>query len=67
MKKKDKKTLEALKMAKQAVDLANNALMSAIQELNDDELDNVAGGGKFDDVPPLPRIPTTPMTGQDIG
>ena len=52
MKKKDKKTLEALKMAKQAVDLANNALMSAIQELNDDELDHVAGGGKFDDVPP---------------
>lgn len=57
MKKKDKKTLEALKMAKQAVDLANNALLAAIQELDDDELDKVAGGGEFDDVPPVDEHP----------
>lgn len=60
MKKKDKKTLEALKMAKQAVDLANNALMSAIQELDDDELDKVAGGGESDDVPPVIENPYDP-------
>ena len=60
MKKKDKKTLEALKMAKQAVDLANNALMSAIQELDDDELDKVAGGGEYDDVPPVDEHPYDP-------
>ena len=48
MKKKEKKTLEALKMAKKAVDLANNALNAAIMELDDDDLDKVAGGGEFD-------------------
>lgn len=60
MKKKDKKTLEALKMAKQAVDLANNALISAIRELDDDDLDKVAGGGEFDDVPPVIEHPYDP-------
>ena len=60
MKKKDKKTLEALKMAKQAVDLANNALLAAIQDLDDDELDKVAGGGEFDDVPPVDEHPYDP-------
>ena len=47
-------------MAKQAVDLANNALMSAIQELDDDELDKVAGSGEFDDVPPVIENPHDP-------
>ena len=60
MKKKDRKTLEALKMAKQAIDLANNALLAAIQELDDDELDKVAGGGEFDDVPPVDEHPYDP-------
>ena len=60
MKKKDKKTLDALKMAKQAVGLANNALLAAIQELDDDELDKVAGGGEFDDVPPVIEHPYDP-------
>lgn len=60
MKKKDKKTLEALKMAKQAVDLANNALVAAIQELDDDELDKVAGGGEFDDNPVIIEHPYDP-------
>ena len=48
---KDKKTLEALKRAKEAVDQANDALNSAIQELDDEMLDQVAGGGDFDDTP----------------
>ena len=60
MKKKDKKTLEALKMAKQAVDLANNALLAAIQELDYDELNKVAGGGEIDDVPTVDEHPYDP-------
>ena len=63
MKKKDRKTLEALRMAKQAVDLANNALMAAIQELDDDDLDKIAGGGEFDDVPPVQEHPYDPSDG----
>ena len=44
MNKNSKKTLEALKKAKEAVDQANAALESAILELDDDTLDRVSGG-----------------------
>lgn len=45
------KTLDALKKAKKAVDDANEALDSAIRELDIDELGKVAGGGELDNVP----------------
>ena len=60
---KDKKTLEALKRAKEAVDQANDALNSAIQELDDEMLDQVAGGGEFDDVPTVDEHSYDPNDG----
>ena len=63
MKKTDKKTLEALKMANQAVELANNALNAAIQELDIEDLDRVTGAGEFDEVPPVDEHPYDPNDG----
>ena len=57
---KDKKNLESLKKANDAVDQAKTALNSVMQELDDDELDQVSGAGdSFED---FPRVPTQPIT-----
>ena len=53
----NKKTLETLKAAKMAVDQANIALSAAIQELDDDALDQVSGGGEFDEIPAVDKTP----------
>jgi len=60
MNKKNKKSIEALQKAKKAVEQANDALMSAIKELDDSELDKVAGGGEFDDNPGIIEHPYDP-------
>lgn len=53
---KRKKILESLKQARQAVEQANQALINAMQELNDNELDMVSGAGNpFAD---SSRVPT---------
>ena len=57
MKDNNQKTLEALKKAKEAVDQVNSALDAAIQELDDDALAQVTGGGEFDDVPSVTEHP----------
>ena len=57
---KNNKTLDALKKAKQAVDEANEALDSAIRELNIEELGRVAGGGEFDGNPDVNEHPYDP-------
>lgn len=54
------KTMETLKKAKQAVDQANKAIVSAMQELDDETLDQVAGGGEFDGLPPIDEHPLDP-------
>lgn len=54
------KTMETLKKAKQAVDQANKVLVSAMQELDDETLDQVAGGGELDDLPPIDEHPHDP-------
>jgi hypothetical protein len=54
------KTMETLKKAKQAVDQANKVLVSAMQELDDETLDQVAGGGEFDNLPPIDEHPHDP-------
>ena len=60
MKEEDRKTLEALKKAKEAVDMANEALESAIQELDVDSLSSVAGGSEFSNVPGVKEHPYDP-------
>ena len=54
---KKKRTLEALRKAKQAVDQANAALEFAIQELDEETLNQVAGGGAWDEVPTVVEHP----------
>ena len=53
---KDKKIRDSLKQAQEAVEQANRALTDVMQELDDDALDAVAGGG--DPFSQLPRVPT---------
>lgn len=49
---KDQKIRETLKQAQQAVEQANQALNSVMQELDDDALNQVTGAGNpFGDVP----------------
>ena len=49
---KDQKIRETLKQAQQAVEQANHALNSVMQELDDDALNQVTGAGSpFGDVP----------------
>ena len=56
---KDKKILDSLKQAQEAVEQANKALNDAMQELDDDDLDAVAGGDNpYED---YPRVPTQPL------
>ena len=57
---KKKRTLEALRKAKQAVDQANAALEFAIQELDEETLNQVAGGGAWDGVPTVDEHPYDP-------
>ena len=57
---KDKKILDSLKQAQEAVEQANKALNDAMQELDDAELDNVDGGANpYAD---YPRVPTQPIS-----
>lgn len=60
MTKKRQKTLAALRKAKEAVNQANAALDSVIQELDDDTLNEIAGGGEFDAVPTVVEHPYDP-------
>jgi len=53
---KDKKIKNAIKQAQDAVDKANKALSDVMRELDDDELDAVAGGD--DPYADRPRVPT---------
>ena len=53
---KDKKIRDTLKQAQDAVQQANKALSSAMQELDDAELDAVAGG--VDPFADVDRVPT---------
>ena len=56
---KDKKNLDALKQAQEAVEQANQTLTDAIQELSDDDLDKIAGGDNpYAD---YSRVPTQPL------
>ena len=56
---KDKKTREALKQAQEAAEQANKTLGNGMQELDEDELDAVAGGSNpYAD---YPRVPTQPI------
>ena len=56
---KDMKIKENLKKAQDAEEQANKALGSAMQELGEDELDEIAGAGNpFANVP---RVPTQPI------
>ena len=56
---KNKKTWQILRNAKAAVEQANQALESVMQELDDETMDQVSGGGNpFEDIP---RVPTQPI------
>ena len=57
---KNKKTLAAQKKAKEEVEKSEEALDSAIQKLDADDLDKVAGGGLLDNVPPVDEKPYDP-------
>ena len=55
---KNKKLDKTLKQAKDAAEQANKAL-SAMEELGEDELDEIAGAGN--PLGNVPRIPTQPI------
>lgn len=56
---KESKIRDTLKQAQDAVEQANKALNNAMKELDDRELDTVAGAGDpFED---HPRVPTQPI------
>jgi len=60
---KNKKILESLKQANEAVNQAGKALSSVMRELDDDELDQVSGAG--DGTEEFPRVPTQPITDKE--
>ena len=61
MANKNKKLRDALKGAQEAVLKANDSLESVIKELDDDEVDSVAGGMYN----PFASHPRTPYDGYD--
>lgn len=57
---KNKSVLEALKKAKVAVDEANQALDTALEELSPEEASEIVGGSAWDHVPPVIEHPYDP-------
>ena len=56
---KDKKIHDTLKQAQEAIEQANKALNNVMQELDDNDLDKIAGGDNpYED---YPRVPTQPI------
>lgn len=64
---KEKKILESLRKANEAVDQAKKALGAVMQELDDEELEQVSGAGDaYEDFPRVPTQPITPKEREDI-
>lgn len=56
---KDNKIKETFKQAQNAAEQENKTRSSAMQELGDDELDEIAGAGN--PFANIPRVPTQPI------
>lgn len=64
---KDKKIRKDLKQAQDAAEQAGKKLNDAMQELEDDALDAIAGGDNpFADIPRAPPSPSSPMIGRKL-